>query len=252
MQTPKTINHTLQFKSNDNAKIANLNTFYATVDTAALHILYRLSGHLTDIFTPQNDINNTQNTQKSNKNSPIKSQNIENKSLIYQIINKKLSVFLTLKRDEQISLSSIIQQFMNLNSILLITTQPINDIEYQFCKQIVTQFLELLKICDMLWKQISTFLVKIPQNANKLTVTKKLLTETAKQILNNNTNNTNNTNTNNAINSGYSDKNNNNNNNISQFSTPVGSNKEQHSSLLHSVSVYVFSGFRVRCFLVCI
>lgn len=126
--------------------------------------------------------NNTTDSTTTENNNAATAISEQHNNLLYELIIRKLTTFLSLKPDEQISLYALIKQFVNLNAILILTNQTSesnndddnvnvdknsnidnkniecennsNNDKFNFTKSRVVQILTIYKYMDSLWSSI--------------------------------------------------------------------------------------------------
>lgn len=99
-------------------------------------------------------------TDSADSAGSVKSSFRGEKSAMLELIIRRLSLFLTLKIEEQVALSGLVQQVLLVICTLTVlppSTSPMADLA---SKQQLHNLLELLKVIESLWVDVKTHLVK--------------------------------------------------------------------------------------------
>lgn len=100
---------------------------------------------------------------------------------VMEVLTKRLTGFLTMKFDEQVALSALLQRVVCLLSVVVLASQHSKQ---EFCEpdtavQYLIQIMELLKIIEKLWKEIKTYLQRVQGHTSKVPAMRQVLQATA-------------------------------------------------------------------------
>ena len=142
------------------------------IELAARNILSRLPG--ATLWSILSNINNDNTSDPSSSGSALSGELMatlqssvcaEGRSGVMDVLSKRLGAFLTMKFDEQLALSALVQRSVCLLCVVVLASSASDSSGSNGANMgtvYLMQAMELLKVVDRLWKEIRGYVQRLP------------------------------------------------------------------------------------------